>query len=93
MKNNYYGYFFLFIGYVLGRIGHVFYGSVDTFHHWIFGVILIGYSTQDSIYFEKYKQYILYFGIGLVISDFIDMTNFRIYGKDIVTEYNLIGID
>ncbi len=65
----------LFIGYIIGRIGDRIGGHWNTFHHWIYGLILI------VIGIVLYKG-ILYFGAGIFISDFNDFLHLRFYGPD-----------
>ncbi len=80
--------FIIFIGYVIGRTGHIYFGYMDTFHHWIFGLILIiaglsfyKYSHRSKI-LKRIGIMAFYFGIGLFISDFKDFLDLKFYGVD-----------
>ena len=75
-----------FSGYILGRIGDYFAGHWDFFHHWIYGFLFVVMGFLSSPYF-------IYFGVGLIISDFKDLLHFRIYGPDVKTKKNFWGFD
>ncbi|MFZ3385303.1 MAG: hypothetical protein WA144_15390 [Candidatus Methanoperedens sp.] len=75
----------IFIGYSAGRIGHIAGGADNpSFHHWIIGLLLYLYSTD---------QFMKMVGLGLFISDLNDALNLRIYGIAPVDEYVFWGID
>jgi ABC-type dipeptide/oligopeptide/nickel transport system permease subunit len=76
----------LFIGYLLGRIGDYYAGHWDFFHHWIYGVILI-------IPGILIHEYLIWFGIGLIISDLKDMLELKIFGPDEKEIKRFWGID
>jgi hypothetical protein len=82
---------FTFIGYIIGRSGHMIGGSLPALHHWIYGIALI----VAGLFFERKKWGIplLFFGLGLFISDANDFFHVRIYGADVVTEYKFWNID
>ena len=83
-----------FLGYVIGRIGHVLGGSLPAPHHWIYGLLLVILGAVLLFVFKKfYGYYILMFGLGLFISDLYDFLNLRFYGVDIVEEYKFWGFD
>jgi len=68
-----------FIGFVLGRIGHMFGGQIKSPHHWIYGFILI---VASSFLKENLSFLVLLFGLGVFISDFKDFLNLKFYGVD-----------
>jgi hypothetical protein len=82
---------FLIIGYLIGRIGHVinyyYTNNLPIPHHWIIGYIIMLYGLK------KEKNNIMLFGIGLIISDFNDLLNFKIFGSDNITKLNFFGVD
>jgi len=81
----------LFVGFALGRFGDKLGGHLNTFHHWIWGILFI----IGGVYF--YSVAILgvlafSFGVGLVISDFDDLLHFRVYGVDEPHEWKFWSI-
>lgn len=74
-----------FVGYIIGRAGDWYAGHWDFFHHWIYGIILmlIGFFIND---------YLFYFGLGLVISDFKDLLNLEFFGPDKKDKKTILGI-
>lgn len=81
----------IFIGFVLGRIGHVFFGSLDAPYHWIFG---LGLMISGLIFHKRLFGIIfLFLGAGLFISDFGDLLGLRFWGVDVVEEFKFWGID
>jgi hypothetical protein len=80
-----------FIGYSIGRIGHIYGGHLKDPHHWIYGLILI----IIGIYFyrEFWGVFIISLGVGVFISDLKDFFNRRIYGVDNVKKKKFWGID
>jgi hypothetical protein len=83
--------FIIFIGYAIGRVGHIYFGYMNAPHHWILGFILI----ILGLIFRKHflGLLILYFGIGYFISDFNDFLNFKIIGADDFGIKKFWGID
>lgn len=81
----------LFLGYSIGRIGHIVGGSTYGLHHWILAsaIILISLPLCKS----KIGKMFLFFGLGLFFSDFIDVIHFRVIGKDVVSQYVFWGFD
>lgn len=81
----------VFLGYVIGRIGHILGGHLKSPHHWIYGLILI----IVGIIFRKnfWGILALSFGIGLFISDLRDFLSLRFYGVDDVKIKKFWGID
>ena len=75
-----------FIGYFIGRLGHVYGGQLKGPHHWIYGVALI-------IIGWFYSIYILSLGIGVFISDLRDFIKGRFYGVDEPGRKKFWGID
>lgn len=82
----------VFIGYATGRVGHILMGYNLGFHHWIYALIIIGIPLFLRKNY-KYGEFLLFFGIGLFISDLSDFINFRVYGIDNVDRYSFWGID
>lgn len=64
-----------FVGYCIGRAGHVLGGDLPGPHHWIYGLVLLiaGVFINDLI---------TYFGLGLFISDWVDFTKGLFWGRD-----------
>lgn len=70
----------LFAAFTLGRVGHIFGGQLKTPHHWIYGAICI---IIGVIFYKKnWSVYIISFGLGLLISDFIDFTQLKTFQPD-----------
>jgi hypothetical protein len=83
--------FVAFVGYAIGRFGHIFGGHLNTPHHWIYGLLLIVFGF---IYIEKfYGDIILYFGTGHFISDFKDFLKMKFFGRDEDGVKKFWGID
>ena len=71
---------FLFLGYLIGRIGDYFAGHWNFFHHWIYGIVLM---IVGLVYINKTLLFYAYeFGLGLIISDLDNLLHFRVYGPD-----------
>ena len=73
-----------FLGYLLGRWGDNYLNfwikDVPAPHHWIYGLILV---TVGSFYLENYLGLvIIFFGLGLFISDLKDFLNLKVWGRD-----------
>jgi hypothetical protein len=67
---------FMFLGFMIGRLGDKYGGHLDLPHHWIYGLILM------IVGIWYYNLYIFYFGLGCFISDFKDFIHLRFWGKD-----------
>jgi hypothetical protein len=80
-----------FIGYALGRIGHIYWGEIEAPHHWIYGLILI--IVGGIFYTNFYALIALFFGIGVFISDLKDFLKLRFYGRDQPGKKRFWGID
>lgn len=80
-----------FIGFAVGRIGHIYWGHLNTPHHWIYGLILI---ILGLIFYGDFLGLLaFYFGTGHFISDFKDFLHLRIIGPDEVTKKKFWEID
>ena len=87
-----------FLGFFLGRIGdnYINIWAGDPLwlpHHWIYGLalIIIGFCCRK----KKFGTILLFFGLGLFISDLNDFLTFKIFAKDL-KDANMIkfwGID
>ena len=82
-----------FVGYLIGRIGDWYGGHLDTFHHWIYGILLVIIGVLGFVFKDDFSDFILSFGIGLVISDLKDLFHFRIFGPDKKVVKKFWGID
>ncbi len=69
-----------FVGYIIGRTSHMFWGYLKTPHHWIYGLFLI--IIGIIFWHNLFGILILFFGIGLFISDFKDFLDLKFYGAD-----------
>ncbi len=85
----------IFVGFVIGRWGHVYLnvwtGNVGWFpHHWIIGVLMMVVS-----YFIKgsWGNYIFWLGLGLFISDFNDFVHFQTFQPDAEGTKKFWGVD
>jgi hypothetical protein len=80
-----------FLGYAIGRIGHIFGGQLKSPHHWIYGIILI----IVGLFLKRFSIgfFILSFGLGLFVSDLKDFIALKFYGKDEVKVKRFWGID
>ena len=80
-----------FLGFAIGRVGHILAGHLKAPHHWIYGLILI----IISVIFPhiSWTIYLGLFGVGLFISDFKDFWLGRFYGADDVKIKKFWGID
>jgi len=80
-----------FLGYAIGRIGHILGGHTKSPHHWIYGLILV----VGGIYFLK--EYLgviaVFFGLGVFVSDLNDFLHLKFYGVDDDGEKRFWGID
>jgi len=75
------------IGYMIGRIGHIYGGNHNSPHHWIYGLILFLVGSF------LWNIYLIFFGAGLFISDLRDFVNLRFWGVDDVQIKKFWGID
>jgi hypothetical protein len=81
------------VGYVIGRTMHIlnyyFTNNITWLpHHWILAILLFILS------FFVEQEWLLYFSIGLLISDFNDFWNLKTFEPDATnTLPNLIGFD
>ncbi len=81
----------MFIGYAIGRIGHIYGGHLKTFHHWIYGSILI---ILGLIFSKNLLGLLAFsFGVGHFISDFNDFLHLKFYGVDELSKKKFWGID
>jgi len=82
---------FCFAGYLIGRIGHVFGGFLVTPHHWIYGFLIfcLGWFLRK----KKIGNLLMFFGIGVFVSDLNDFFHLRFYGADVVDKFNFWGIN
>jgi uncharacterized membrane protein YgaE (UPF0421/DUF939 family) len=83
----------LFIGFAIGRIGHILGGDLNAPHHWIYGILLIIIGAVLWFYKKEWSLYFIFFGIGLTISDLKDMLDLKFYGVDDVEIKKFWGID
>lgn len=80
-----------FIAFASGRIGHIYGGQLPTPHHWIYGAICI---IIAIIFFKKkWSAYLFAFGLGLLISDFIDFTQLKTFEPDLPGNKVFWGVD
>ena len=80
-----------FLGYAIGRIGHILGGHLNAPHHWIYGVIL----TIVGAFFlhAEWGSWLIAFGIGYTLSDFKDMLALKFWGRDDPGPKRFWGID
>lgn len=80
-----------FLGFVVGRIGHILGGHKKSPHHWIYGyvLIIIGVLFGEGVLWSC----LFLFGVGLFKSDLIDFLKMRFYGVDDVKVKKFWGID
>lgn len=78
-----------FLGFAIGRIGHILGGHLKSPHHWIYGLIL----TIVGLFLRKnpWGIPIFSFGAGLFISDLKDFLALKFYGVDDVKERSFGG--
>ena len=83
--------FIAFVGYAIGRIGHIYGGHLNTPDHWIYGLILM---ILGFVFYEHILGLLaFYFAIGHFISDFKDFLHLKFIGPDKVIEKKFWGID
>ena len=79
-----------FTGYIIGRIGHIYGGHLNSPHHWIYGALLF----FPGIIFNNQFIFLMFsLGFGLIISDLKDFLNLQLWGVDDVEIKNFWGID
>jgi hypothetical protein len=81
----------VFVGFAIGRIGHMLGGHLNTPDHWIYGVLLV--IGGIILYKNPWGKYLITLGIGHTISDLKDMLNLKFYGPDKVDVKKFWGID
>lgn len=69
-----------FVAFAIGRVGHIFGGQLPTPHHWIYGAICM--IVAAIFYKKKWAIYLFAFGLGLLVSDWIDFTLLRTFQPD-----------
>ena len=80
-----------FVGYAVGRIGHVLGGHLNAPDHWIYGILAI---IVGAFFYEHYWALLLIgFGAGHAVSDLKDMLSLKFYGPDEVEVKKFWGID
>jgi DMSO/TMAO reductase YedYZ heme-binding membrane subunit len=83
--------FVAFIGYAIGRICHIYWGYMNTPHHWIYGLILM---IVGLIFYKHFLGLLAFsFGLGHFISDFKDFLGFKIISPDEEGKKRFWGID
>ena len=65
-----------FVGYVIGRFGHVYLSHIKLPHHWIYGAILIG----TGLFYYNFLMFS--FGTGHFISDLKDFWHLKVMAPD-----------
>jgi hypothetical protein len=80
-----------FIGYAIGRIGHIYGGQIRSPHHWIYGLVLM---ILGLIFYQNFWGLAaIAFGVGHFISDFKDFLDLKFFGRDEEGEKKFWGID
>ena len=81
----------VFIGYAIGRISHMYWGSIKAPHHWIYGLILM----LAGLFFNRYLLGItaFCFGAGLFVSDLKDFLQIKFLGHDVDGKKKFWSID
>jgi len=79
-----------FLGYAIGRIGHIYLGKTDGPHHWIYGALMF---VPGLYVFNLYIFLLFAFGMGLIISDLKDFLELKIWGVDDVEVLKFWHID
>jgi len=89
-----YYFFTLFVGYAMGRIGHIVGGDISWIpHHWIFGLIIIIVPFFFKKVSKKTKISILLFGLGVLFSDFRDFLRLETFQPEDVSIVKFWGVD
>jgi hypothetical protein len=69
-----------FLGFAVGRIGHMYGGHLEGPHHWIYGLLLM---IPSFFFWQSMALFLLMmFGAGLFISDLKDFLELKFYGID-----------
>lgn len=80
-----------FIGFAIGRVGHLYGGQLNVPHHWIYGLALM---IVGIIWRKKgWGWYVFAFGLGLFVSDLKDFITLRFYSVDDVKVLKFWQID
>ena len=82
-----------FIGFSIGRVGHIIGGSWYCPHHWIYALLIIIIGLILHSKYPKIYLFIIALGIGLFISDLKDFLNLQFYGVDTVSEFVFWAVD
>ena len=84
-----------FVGFAIGRIGHIYGGQMKSPHHWIYGVILMFAGILIFLVFfeSKWSLGLISVGFGLSVSDLEDMADFKVYGVDLPGKKRFWGVD
>lgn len=92
MKNIIINLIILFLGYLIGRAGHFFFGDkIDFLHHWIYGLIILAIGIA---FFQKpWEIYLISFGFSLTLSDLNDLLHFKFFGRDKLKIKKFWGVD
>lgn len=80
-----------FVGFAIGRVGHILGGHLNTPDHWIYGVLSI--IVGSVFYRHSWGVALIAFGVGHTISDLKDMLDLKFYGPDEVEIKKFWGID
>jgi len=81
-------------GYALGRLGHIFGGNIWFIpHHWIFGVIILIIPFFIKKISWGVKLIIILFALGVILSDFKDFVDLKIFEPEDVPAVKFWGID
>jgi len=84
---------FTFLGYIVGRTGHVIGNHLKTrgLHHWVTGLLIAvaGFIFRDQLL----RLGVISLGVGLFISDLKDFINLEVWGIDHVEKIKFWGID
>jgi len=82
-----------FLGYAIGRVSHIVGGMINGPHHWIYGVLLVIAGVVLWFYKKEWSLYLIFFGLGLAISDLKDMIGLKLWGVDEPGVKRFWGID
>jgi hypothetical protein len=85
-KNSIKLFIILFLGFALGRMGHMFGNQIWWIpHHWILGIIFI-FCGLHLLYIDKSRMsvalFVVIFGLGVFISDFDDFLLLKTFEPD-----------
>jgi len=81
----------VFVGYAVGRAGHILGGHTRSPHHWLYGAMMI----IIAVLFREasLSSYMALCGVGVFVSDLKDFLDLKIYGVDEVEVKRFWGID